>query len=48
VSIASAVAAVALGALTLVLPDDSTSQLASGAGAIAAALGTAWLWLRKR
>jgi hypothetical protein len=44
--IASGVLAVALGALTIVAPDDSASQLAAGAGAIAAALGTAWLWLR--
>ena len=46
-AIASAVLAVALGALTLVVPDDSTSQLAAGAGAVAAALSTAWLWLRR-
>jgi hypothetical protein len=46
-TIASAVLAVALGALTLAVPDDSISQLAAGAGAIAAAASTAWLWLRR-
>ena len=46
-ALASGVLAVALGALTLVVPDDSTSQLAVGAGSIAAALSTAWLWLRR-
>jgi hypothetical protein len=32
------------GALTLVVPDDSTTQLWAGAGAIGAALSTAWFW----
>jgi len=45
-TIVSGVLAIALGAMTLVMPDDSTSQIAAGAGAIAAALSTAWLWLR--
>ena len=46
-TLASGVLAVALGALTLVVPDDSTTQLAAGAGAIGAALSTAWFWLRR-
>ncbi len=46
-TIAAGVLAVALAALTLVVPDDSTSQLAAGAGAVAAALTTGWLWLRR-
>ena len=46
-TIASGVMAVALGALTLMVPDDSTAQLAAGAGAISAALSTAWFWLRR-
>ncbi len=46
-TLASGVLAVALGALTLVVPDDSTAQLAAGAGAISAALSTAWFWLRR-
>ena len=46
-AIVSGVLAVTLGALTLAAPDDSASQIASGAGAVAAALGTAWLWLRR-
>jgi hypothetical protein len=46
-TLASGVLAVALGTLTLVVPDDSTAQLAAGAGAISAALSTAWFWLRR-
>jgi hypothetical protein len=46
-TIAAGVLAVALAALTLVVPDDSTSQLASGAGAVAAVLTTGWLWLKR-
>jgi hypothetical protein len=47
-AIASALVAVALAALTLIVPDDSISQIAAGGGAVAAALSTGWLWLRKR
>lgn len=46
-TIASGVLAVALGALTLLVPDDTTSQVAAAAGAVVAALSTAWLWLRQ-
>jgi hypothetical protein len=46
-TIAGGVLAVALAALTLVVPDDSTSQLAAGAGAVAAVLTTGWMWLRR-
>ena len=46
-TIAAGVLAVALAALTLAVPDDSTSQLAAGAGAVAAVLTTGWMWLRR-
>ena len=47
-TVGSAVAAIALAGLAFVVPDNSTSQLAAGSGAVLAALATAWLWLRRR
>jgi hypothetical protein len=47
-TLGSAIAAMALGGLALVVPDDSAIQLAAGGGALAAAVATAWSWLRRR
>jgi len=44
---ASGILALAFGALTFVVPDDSISQLAAGGASLAAAVTTAWLWLRR-
>jgi hypothetical protein len=38
--------AAGLGALTLLVPDGA-AEIAAGAGAMAAALATGWLWLRR-
>jgi hypothetical protein len=47
-TVASGILAAALGTMTFLVPDDSVSQLVAGAGAVVSALGTGWLWLRRR
>lgn len=47
-AVASAILALALGTMTFLVPDDSVSQVVAGAGAVVAAAGSGWLWLRGR